>query len=97
MQFYLALAIMFSLTIAIFAIQNSSLVTIQFLIWELPSVPQVIVIIFSALFGMIVAFLFGIMRQYKLSRQLSEMRDYTSTLEQEIIKLKPNSKDLTEN
>lgn len=91
MQFYFALATLLSLAVAAFAIQNSELVTIRFLFWQLPGVPQVMVILGAALGGMIIAFFFGFSRRYQLSKQLNELKDYARLLEQELLKYKPGS------
>ncbi|MEW6697706.1 MAG: LapA family protein [Bacillota bacterium] len=91
MHLYFALATLLSLTVAVFAIQNSELVTIRFLFWQLPSVPQVIVILGAALGGMVIAFFFGFSRSYQMSKQLHELKDYARLLEQELIKYKPKS------
>lgn len=88
MQFYFAIATLLSLTVAIFAIQNSEQVTIRFLIWQLPTIPQVIVILGAALGGMIAALFFGLSRQFKLSRELKESTVRIQVLENELIELR---------
>lgn len=89
MQLLFAVATLFSLTVAIFAIQNSEQVTITFLFWSLPSVPQVIVILGAALAGMIAALLFGLSRQFKLSKEAKELQIKLQVLENELVKLRP--------
>ncbi|MDO7787047.1 LapA family protein [Desulforamulus aquiferis] len=88
MQFYFAIATLFSITVAIFATQNSDQVTISFLLWQLPSIPQVIVILGSALAGMVAALFFGLSRQFKLSKELKEALVRINTLDNELAKLK---------
>lgn len=89
MKLFFVLATIFSLVVALFATQNSDLVTIQFLIWQLPSVPQIVVILLSALGGMIAAFLFCLSRQYRLSKENSYIKNYAKRLEQELLKFGP--------
>lgn len=87
--YYLITAAVFFLVVTIFAVQNLSPITISFLLWELPSVPQVMVILLSFLSGLLVTFLYGTTRQIKLSKQLNELKDYARLLEKELSKLKP--------
>lgn len=89
MQIFMIIAVLFSLAVAIFALQNSEIVTIRFLIWELPSVPQVLVILWAALAGMATAFFFGLSRHYRLTKQSKELKKQVYNLEQELIKIKP--------
>lgn len=87
MQLFMIIAVLFSLAVAVFALQNSELVTIRFLLWELPSVPQVVVILLSSLAGMAAAFFFGFSRHYRLVKHNNELTKQIHNLEQ--AKLKP--------
>jgi len=85
---FLGLAALFSLMVAIFAVQNPELVTIKFLFWQLPGVPQVMVIFGAAMAGMIATWFLNLSRYLRATRQLKDMKGYISLLESEIAKLK---------
>jgi len=80
MQFYGLLALIFTLLIAIFAVQNAVPVDIYFLIWKFPQVSLVIVIFASALAGALIMVFLGILRYFKNLRKQS--REKTGQLEQ---------------
>lgn len=89
MQLYLSLGALFSLTVAIFAIQNSEEITIQFLFWQLPSFPLVMVILGAAFTGMLAAWFFGLSRRFKLSSEIREMKMYIDSLHTQLNQDKP--------
>lgn len=92
MRLYFGIATVFSVLVAVFAIQNSELVSMEFLFWQLPGFPLAIVILGAAISGMVVAWLFSIARQYKQSRQLNELKNYARSLEEELTKYRPPTK-----
>lgn len=69
MQFYGLLALIFTLLIAIFAVQNAVPVDIYFLIWKFPQVSLVVVIFASALAGALIMVFLGILRHLKNLRK----------------------------
>ncbi|SHK65156.1 LapA family protein [Desulforamulus aeronauticus] len=93
MRLYFGIATVFSILVAVFAIQNSELISIKFLLWQLPGFPLAFVILGAALSGMVVAWLFSIARQYKISKQYGELKNYTHSLEQELLKYRPNRQE----
>jgi len=62
MQFYLITALVFALLVAVFAIQNTETVVIQFLAWSF-SISLVLVILGSAAVGALVLYLFSLVKQ----------------------------------
>ena len=88
MRWVLSLGIVAFLTIAIFAVQNSEEITIQFLFWQLPSFPLVLVILGAAAAGMLAAWLFGLSRRFKLYGDIREMNRYIETLQAELVQYK---------
>ncbi|MCL6611236.1 MAG: LapA family protein [Peptococcaceae bacterium] len=81
MHWHLVLAFVFVLAITLFAIQNSQQVTLQFLSWELPPLPLVLVILFSAASGVLVTLLFSIAKQLRLTLQIRNLQSRLSQLE----------------
>ncbi len=70
MQVYLFFSLVFSICIAIFAVQNATKVDIDFFFWHINQISLVLVILGSALVGFTVAGLFGIFKQLSLRKQL---------------------------
>ena len=62
------LTLVFALFIAIFAIQNASLVAIK-LLWIVTEVPLVLIILGSAFAGALVVFLIALWREFRLKRK----------------------------
>lgn len=74
MQVYLFFALIFSICIAVFAVQNATKVDIDFFFWHVNQISLVLVILGSALVGFTVAGLFGIFKQLTLKKQLKSCR-----------------------
>lgn len=64
------LTLIFALFVAIFAIQNASLVAIK-LLWIVTEVPLVLVILGSACAGALIVFLIAVWREFRLKRKHS--------------------------
>ncbi len=86
MTWYLILALVFTLGFTTFAVQNSQLVTLQFLGWEMASFPLVMLLIFSAITGVLVTLLFSLPSQVKLSSKNRELNARIKQLEKELEK-----------
>lgn len=84
MQWYLFLAFLFVLSISVFAIQNSRQVTLQFLYWELPPLPLVLVILFSAAMGVLITLLFSLAKQLKMTMQIRDLQSRLKQLEKKL-------------
>lgn len=83
MQFYLVLALIFALVVAIFSINNPSPVPISFLFWSFQA-PLVIVILGSAVIGAVVVFLLGITKQYGLIRRVKFLENQNKDLSKQL-------------
>jgi putative membrane protein len=68
MQVYLVLGLVFSIGVAIFAVQNASMVNITVFFWKFSNISLVVVIFASALIGAMAAGLFGAVKQIKIAR-----------------------------
>ena len=70
MQIYFVIALIFAAMVAVFAIQNSTPVHIQFLFWEIPSISQVLVILGAAIIGALTALSVSMSKQLRLLWQV---------------------------
>jgi len=94
MQFYLVSALVFSLLVAIFAVQNTDIVTIRFLTFQ-SSVSLVLVILGSAAIGALALFFLSLFRQvgnWMLIRQLTHQKQ---ELEKQVMRLEEELKKST--
>lgn len=80
MQVYLFFALVFSICIAVFAVQNATKVDIDFFFWHISQISLVLVIFGSALVGSTIAGLCGIFKQLTLKKQL---KAYKQTIEEQ--------------
>ncbi|MCL5057673.1 MAG: LapA family protein [Actinobacteria bacterium] len=81
MLWYLAAAALITLVISVFAVQNSQPVTLKFLLWDLPPLPLVLIILFSAATGVLVTLLFSVARQLRLNLQIRDLQSKLKQLE----------------
>lgn len=88
MPVYLVLGLVFSIAVAVFAVQNSTRVDITLLLWQLKSISLVLVILGSALIGALSAGLFGIVKQIRLNKKIKDYRTLVETQDLEIEYLK---------
>ena len=70
---YLLVALL-GAAIALFAIQNNSLVVIHFLAWKIDSVLS-LVILLSALVGVVLTALLGVVRHWKLRSRIRQLEN----------------------
>lgn len=84
MHWYLALAFLFVLAVTVFAIQNSQQVVLQFLYWQLPSFPLVMLILFSAACGVLLTLLFSVAKQIKLTMQIRDLQSRIRQMEKKL-------------
>ena len=84
-QFYLSVAIIFALIVAIFTVQNTEKMTIYFLFWQVKEVSKVIVILASTASGALVMLCLGFMWSYKKIRYIhlleAELRELKKKIE----------------
>lgn len=84
MPAYLVLGLVFSIAVAVFAVQNAARVDITLFFWQLKNISLVLVILGSALIGALAAGLFGAVKQIRLSRNLKNMGTQLGTQRVEI-------------
>ncbi len=94
MQIYLVLALLFSIGVALFAVQNASRVEITLFFWQLKDISLVVVIFGSALLGALAAGFFGVVKQLKLRKMLKQYRTQAESLDTEVGLLQRKLKDL---
>ncbi len=92
MQFYLVSALIFALIVAIFSINNPNTVSVNFLAWSFQA-PLVLIIISSAVFGAVVIFLLGIIKQIGLIRKLKTLESTNKKISQELEEIKTIKED----
>lgn len=73
MQLYLIVALLFALFVAVFAVQNATVVDIRFLFWRIHEVPLSLVILISVAAGAVIVFVMGAFRQLRTSMQVREL------------------------
>lgn len=87
MQIHFIIALVFAIIVAVFAIQNSAPVDIQFLFWEVPSISQVLVILGAAIVGALIALSISISKQLRLILQVRQLSQENKRLENECLQL----------
>ena len=70
LQIILVVALVFSVGIALFAVQNTTPVPVQFLGWRAEAVAASVLVLVSAALGATVTLLFGVAREVKLRLRL---------------------------
>ena len=100
MPAYLVLGLVFSIAVAVFAVQNATRVDITLVFWQLKSISLVLVILGSALIGALTAGLFGAVNQLKLkinlrnnNAQLESQGIEIEYLQRKLAKLEVKEKD----
>ena len=86
MQIIIVLSLLFSILVAIFAVQNSEIVTVNFL-WLRTSLSQAVVILGSALVGVLIMIPFDLFRAVKNKLKIREMSNEIKKLKEENAKL----------
>lgn len=88
LQVYLVLALVFAISVAMFAVQNATPVDIKFFTLQFHSISLVIVIFASVLFGAVIIFLLNLVKQISLRRRVGMLEKRNDFLQKEIEKLK---------
>lgn len=86
MQFYLICALVFSLLVAIFAIQNTEIVTIRFITYQF-SVSLVLVLLGSAVAGALALYFLGLFKQVGTWFKIRQLNGRKEDLENQVKKL----------
>jgi putative membrane protein len=95
MQTYLVGALVFALMVAVFAVQNTRAVDVNFIFWRLNDISLVLVILGSAAVGAVVVFLLGTFKQIGLYKKTKELEKNNKELlkELEAIRVKDDAQD----
>ncbi|MDD5772398.1 MAG: LapA family protein [bacterium] len=72
------------LIFVVLGIQNPNLITIHMFGYHSPEVPLVFIIIISMIVGMVIVSLIGVMRQFKLSREIKRLEDLIEKQNEEL-------------
>ncbi len=86
MQIYLITALLFSLLVAVFAVQNTEIVTIRFITWQF-SVSLVLVILGSAIVGALALYFLGLFKQVGAWFKIRQLDGKKKDLEKQLEKL----------
>ncbi|NLM44074.1 MAG: LapA family protein [Clostridiales bacterium] len=89
MQLTVIISMFFALFIAIFAVQNASVITINFL-WYEKNMSQALVILGSTLVGIIIMVPFDIIRRIKTGIKINELNNRIRKLNEELEQAKSN-------
>lgn len=82
MQWKFVISLILAIFVAIFAIQNSEPVPVNFFVSEM-LISQALVILLSAVVGAIIAFSLGLVKQFNMSKNLKGRNKRVSELEAE--------------
>ncbi|MBC5637607.1 DUF1049 domain-containing protein [Ornithinibacillus sp. BX22] len=80
-QTYVIVAIIFVILVAIFAVMNVSPVQVTYFFWQVES-PLILVILFSVLMGGIITAAVGMVRMFKLQKEIKVIRRKNAALSQ---------------
>lgn len=83
MQFIIVISMIFAFFIAVFAIQNATVITINFL-WYKLNLSQAVVILGSALFGILMMLPFDIVKRVRYSMKINELNNKIKKLNEEL-------------
>lgn len=72
-QTYFILALLFALSVAVFAIQNTESVSIKFLFWQYQGISKVLVILASAAVGAVMVIFLGFWWQFKKAMYIRQL------------------------
>jgi len=86
MQVIIVVSMVFSILIAFFAVQNAGVVDVNFL-WYKVSLSQAVIILCSALFGVLIMLPFDITRVIKYRLKLKELSGENMRLKEELNKI----------
>ncbi len=75
MRFQLIVMLLVALILILVTVQNPNPVSLQFLSWEAPQVPQIIVILTSLMAGVIVSSVLSLRTQWKLKERIRRLTD----------------------
>jgi len=80
MRFYIILGLLFALLVAIFAVQNATVVNIRFLGWEFKDISLALVVLGSAAGGALVVFILSLGREVRHAWRMRELSSHNLRL-----------------
>lgn len=92
MQIWFIFSLIFAVFVALFAVMNSDIVTIQVL-WKSYPLSQSVVILISAAFGALVTFTMSLFGKFKSSMKSREIKGSVSVLEKQVRTLEEENKN----
>lgn len=92
-QTYVFLAILFIIVVAVFAVANTDVVEVNYIFWA-GDAPLIFVILFSVLMGVIITSAVGIVRIFRLQRDIRRLKKENSELIE--LQKESNSKNRTD-
>lgn len=87
MQGYLVGILIFAIAIAIFVLQNTAPVAIQFITWHSPKVSIAVVALISMLVGALLTYLVNGARYLKMGKNVRDLQTKNRKLEKQLQKL----------
>lgn len=72
-QTYFIVALLFALSVAVFAIQNTESISIRFLFWQYQGISKVLVILASAAVGAVMVMFLGFWWQFKKAMYIRQL------------------------
>lgn len=95
LQTMLVAALIFAVGIAVFAVQNTTPVPVQFFGWRADSVAASVLVLLSAALGAAVTLLLGAVREVRLRLRLRALRHELSASQERLRALTPPAADAT--
>ncbi|WP_051541681.1 LapA family protein [Clostridium lundense] len=95
MQFGFILSLVFAILITIFAIQNSSIITVSFLFAKL-EISQALIIFISVILGALIIMLLGLKREFSLKHSNKQLTKKLDEIKLENSNLLKENKELKE-
>ncbi|MGM0445489.1 MAG: LapA family protein [Bacillota bacterium] len=96
MQGTIIFGLIFAILIAIFAIQNASIVALNILMWEF-QISLAVVVLGSIIFGALVIGIFSYFKQFQLKRKNRNLKLEIQALKEELDDLKVKNKEIEAN
>jgi uncharacterized integral membrane protein len=83
-RFYLILGLLFALLVAVFAVQNATLVDIRFLGWEFKNISLALVVLGAAAGGALMVFILSLGREVRHAWRMRELSSHNLRLSQRL-------------
>lgn len=87
MQLYVIVGLLFAMAVAVFAVQNSTGVNVNFLFWSFSNISLVLVILGSVVGGAVITVLLGLPRQLRNAMKIHDLNAHNQRLTNEVDRL----------